>query len=182
MRALQVGAVSFAFHRSLVVILRIFSVAPQYSPQWFSRAEIGTTAMIFKADQRTAIPTDCHVSNTPGHVRPFVNGPRVEYPEPSHVRPISWPVVMLQQLVAAAHRQHRHIIFNRSPQADTLYLVQILRDRGLLFILPAANKQHIIFIRCQGVTNAQADNSQLYTTELTTSAQRYYIAPVSVQV
>jgi len=52
----------------------------------------------------------------------------------------------------------------------------------LLFILPATNKQHIILIRCQGVTNAQADNSQLYTTELTASAQRYYIAPVSVQV
>src|SRR5260221_1935412 len=171
-----------AVHRSLAVILGFISVPPQSSPKWFSGGDMGTTAMICKADQRPAIPTDCHVSNTPGHVRPFVNGPRVEYPEPSHVRPISWPVVMLQQLVAAAHRQHRHIIFNRSPQADTFYLVQILRDSALLFILPAANKQHIILIRCQGVTNAQADNSQLYTTELTASAQRYYIAPVSVQV
>src|SRR5260370_7564535 len=120
--------------------------------------------MICKADQRTAIPPDCRISNTPGPVRPFVNGPRVEYPEPSHIRPISWPVVMLQQLVAAAHRQHRHIIFNCSPQADTLYLVQILRDRGLLFILPAANKQHIIFTRSHVVTHAHATNPTLYTT------------------
>src|SRR5258707_4196276 len=135
-------------------------MALEYSAQRFGRAKVGTTTMIFKADQRTTIPTDCHISNTAGHLRSFVDGPGVEYSKSSHVRPIGWPVVVRQQLVAATDRQHGHIVFNGGPQADTLYLMQILGDRGLLFILSTTNEQHIVLIWRQRVTDASTDYSQ----------------------
>src|SRR6266705_3495054 len=167
---MHVGAISITIHSSLGMVFCIISIALEYFSQWFGRTKIGTTSMIFEADQRIAIPTDRHVSYAARYVRSLMDGPCVEYSKPSHIGALGWPVVMCQQLVATTDRQHRHIVFNRSPQADTLYLIQILSNRGLLFILAAPNKQHIILIWCQGVTNTQANNAQLYTTELTASA------------
>src|SRR6266516_1375883 len=179
---MHVGAISITIHSSLSMVFCVISIALEYFSQWFSRTKIGTTSMIFEADQCTVIPTDSHVPYAEGNVRSFMDGPCVEYSKSPHIRAICWPVVMCQQLVATTDRQHWRIVFNCSPQADTLYLIQILSNRGLLFILATPDKQHIILIRCQGVTNAQANNAQRYTTQLTTSSQCQDIAPVSIQI
>jgi hypothetical protein len=73
---------------------------------------------------------------------------------------------MGQQLKASTDSKHRHIVFNRCPQPYTFQIIQILCYRRLLFVLTSTNKQHIVFVWCQGITDTQPYNAQCNATLL----------------
>src|SRR5436853_6026926 len=100
--------------------------------------------MILEAHQCASVPTNRDITNTTWHMWTFMNGPGIEDSQATHIRSLCWTIIVCQQLIATADSKYRHIIFDGRPQPDPFYLIQVLGHRCLLFILPSANKQHII--------------------------------------
>jgi hypothetical protein len=129
-------------------------------------------AVVFKAYQGAAVPTDRDIPDAARRARALVNSPGIEDAQAFHIRSVGRAIVLGQELVSTADSQDGHIILNGGPQADALDFVQVLCDWSLLFILSSANKQQIVLVGSQGIANAQPYHAQIDTPLLTAVAQR----------
>src|SRR6266704_6112346 len=119
---MHICAKGVAVHCSFCVIFGIVSMTFEHFSQRFCSTKIRTTTMIFKANQGITVPIDRYISRASRLLSSLMNSPCIEYSKSPHIRPISWSIVMCQQLVTTTHCQDRNVIFNSSPQADALDL------------------------------------------------------------
>src|SRR5579884_607424 len=101
-RTMQVGAKGIAVHSPLGMIFRVVAVPLEDAPKWFGCAQVGAPTMIFKTNQRAAVPGNCDIADAAWNSRPFMNGPCIEDTQAAHIRAVCRAVVMRQQLVPAA--------------------------------------------------------------------------------
>ena len=143
---MHIRSIGVAINCSFCRIFRVISIPFEYFSQGLSCTQVCTTTMILKSDQSATIPADGYISNTPRYAWPFMNCPRIENSQSSHIRTTGGSIIMCQQLVPTTDSQHRHVVLNRSPEPNTLGLMQILRYRCLFSVLTPSNEQHIVLI------------------------------------
>src|SRR6266700_5652898 len=148
---MHIRSIGVAINCSFCSIFRVISISFEYFSQGLSCTQVCTTAMILKSDQGATIPVDGYISNTPRYACPFMNCPRIENSQSSHIGATGGSVIMCQQLVSATDCQHRHIILNCSPEPNTLGVMQILRYGCLFPVLASSNEQHIVLVGCEGI-------------------------------
>src|ERR1700730_4612199 len=76
-RTMHVRPKSVTVDRPFSSIFRIIAVSLEYFSQWFGGTQIGTTTMILETNQRTAIPVDRDISDTPRCAGTLMNRPGV---------------------------------------------------------------------------------------------------------
>src|SRR5437660_12130119 len=125
---MHIRSIGVAINCSFCRIFRVISIPFEYFSQGLSCTQVCTTAMILKSDQGATIPVDGYISNTPRYAWPFMNCPRIENSQSSHIRTTGGAIIMFQQLVSATHSQYPHIILNCSPEPNTLGPVKLFRQ------------------------------------------------------
>ena len=168
---MQIGAKGIAIHSSFAMIFGIVAVTFQHLAQGLCCAEIGAPAVIFKTYQRTAVPLNGDVANTAWDVGPFMDSPGVEDAQAAHIGAAGRPVIVGEQLIAAADGQHRHIIFNGGPQTDTLHIEDVLRNGCLFSILSSSDEEQVVFVGSESIADTQWDDAQCYAAHLAAALQ-----------
>ena len=128
-RPVQIRADHIFVKHTLCLVLFIVAVAKQHLPKRFVVIDIRPSAMVFKSDNR-----HLKILILDHDIRDQARAPllRVKIHERKSLDPsVVRIVVMAEQLVAAAHRDHTSAILHVIPKA-LFYPAQLLADQHLL--------------------------------------------------
>src|SRR5437588_12490898 len=103
---MHIRSIGVAINCSFCTIFRVIAISFEYFSQGLSCTQVCTTAMVLKSDQGATIPADGDISNTPRYTRPFMNCPRVENSQSSHVRTTGGAITICPPPVATTDSQH----------------------------------------------------------------------------
>lgn len=100
-------------------------------------------SVIFKSDNRAALPGSDDVADESVGFNTRVDGVRRENPEPDQIRAGRRTIVFLQQLIAPTDCEHRHSLIDQVLHSSTVSVFEILDHDLLLPVLVATHKDNI---------------------------------------
>src|SRR5690348_8222644 len=185
--AVQVRADHAALHRALGPVRAVVAVAQQNLARR-SRvgAEVGAAAVVLEPDERAGgemqrlarldddVADEALLARLRGHVE------QADAVEPLAVGRL---VVVAEQLVAAADREHLGAVLDRRLQMLLLVLAQVVVDQRLFAVLAAAEEEDIDVLHLvAGRAALKLDDARLEPMPLRAAQEREDVAAVAVDV
>src|SRR5580765_6611585 len=169
-----------AFEAALAVVAEAGDDTPEWIRAWI---EPGSTDMVLEAGKRAFDPglelaLEQHVADHASFPRDRVER---EQSDAGQLGPVEVSIRAPQQLVTAAHREHRGSIGHRPTNVFRLR-GQIVRDKGLFAILAASHVQQIVLIRPQRIAERDSTDIQLVAPPRCAPGEDRNVAAVGIDV
>jgi len=140
--------------------------------------------VVLESDQRRRVDAlECRVHDHIADESFFAGlGAHVDEPDAGKSLAFGRLVVVAQQLIAAAHRQHHRAVGDGRLERLLLELDQVVVDERLLAVLAATEEKDVhVFNTVRGAA-AEVDGARVQASPLGALQQREDVAPVAVDV
>ena len=186
---MDVRADGVAVDRALATVLAVVAgAAANAAERPDTDAEPRPPAMILEPDDRLRartglrLPIDDDVADAAPDAVARMFRIEVEDARTRQLRARCFAIEAAEELVRAAHREQRHIGFDRLAHSGCLRGDQILGDGALLAILRAPGEDQIMRLRVESVAQPKLGQFEADAARLAATAQAHDVAAVAIDV